>query len=95
MYTTIKSYVRIFETPKVCLIEAKLDTHELGFPVFDITPGFKVNGRFTTGDRRALERTYINMAGSILVLEMQTELFVHGLARCNDLLDEIKVVAGT
>ena len=63
--------------------------------MFDITPSPKVNGRFTTGDRRALERTYINMAGSILVLEMQTELPVHGLARGNDLLDEIKVVAGT
>ena len=63
--------------------------------MFDITPSLKVNGRFTAGDRRTLERTHINMAGSILVLEMQTELPVHGLARCNDLLDEIKVVAGT
>jgi hypothetical protein len=63
--------------------------------VFDATPGLEVNSRFATSDRSALERTYINMAGSILVLEVQTELFVHGLARCNDLLDEIKVVAGT
>jgi len=63
--------------------------------VFDIAPGPEVNGRFATCDRRALERTYINMAGSILLLEMQTELPVHGLAGCNDLLDEIKIVAGT
>ena len=63
--------------------------------MFDIAPGLEVNGRFTTSDRRALEGTHIDMAGSILVLEMQAELSVHGLARCNDLLDEIKVVAGS
>ena len=63
--------------------------------MLDTTPGLEVDGRFAASDRCALERTYIDMAGSILVLKVQTELPVHGLARSNDLLDEIKVIAGT